>query len=139
MFKKFCVTSVGFLMALFLSTLIVSQAMECPTDSSLTSTTESCVLQRRGGNDEENQKRQVYQEEMKKRWDCLSKEQKAQVYELKQKELEQKFATIDKLSELGVTDESHATLQKKRMQERFNEMKSNGEFPCCLSGAKRNK
>lgn len=123
------VTSVGFLLALALFTPVKNQTLECHAATCNVFSTESFVLQRRGNNKDEKQGRQVYLEEMKKRWDGLSKEQKEQVYKQKQKEIDQKFATIDKLLELGITDESHATIQKKQIQNRFNEMKSAGEFP----------
>lgn len=139
MFKKIYITIVSCFMAFMIATPIITQAIENAPNPFVTSNITSSVLQRRGGNKDGNQGRRAYLEEMKKRWDSLSKEQKTQVYDLKEKELHEKFTTIDKLVELGVTDESHATMQKKRMQDRFNEIKSNGEFPCRLSYQSKNK
>ncbi len=71
------------------------------------------------------------------KWNSLNDRQKAEVYSLLEKEIKAEVKLMDKLVDLGIMNKEDASMLKARMQERFNELKKNGEFP--LSRPKRPK
>jgi ribosomal protein S20 len=71
------------------------------------------------------------------KWNSLSNKQKSEVYSLIEKEMKAEAKLLDKLVDLGVMNKEDASMLKARMQERFEELKKNGEFP--LSRPKRPK
>ncbi|HHV10650.1 MAG TPA: DUF2680 domain-containing protein [Clostridiales bacterium] len=71
------------------------------------------------------------------KWNSLNDRQKAEVYSLMEKEMKTEVKLMDKLVDLGIMNKEDASMLKARMQERFDELKKNGEFP--LSRPKRPK
>lgn len=71
------------------------------------------------------------------KWNSLNNKQKSEVYSLIEKEMKAEAKLLDKLVDLGIMNKDDASMLKARMQERFEILKKNGEFP--LSRPKRPK
>lgn len=81
---------------------------------------------------EPKDKKAAFDDSMKKaseKWNSLTDQQKNEVYTLIEDEMKAEIKLMDKLVELGLLKKEDATLLKSRMQERFTELKKNGEFP----------
>jgi hypothetical protein len=63
------------------------------------------------------------------KWKTLTDKQKAEVYSLVEDEMKAEMKLLDKLVEHGVMQQKDVTALKNRMQDRFNQLKTSGDFP----------
>lgn len=69
------------------------------------------------------------QNEMPKRWEALSDQEKSQVYEIIEKRAKTEFELLEKYAQLGLIDEKKAGEIQKHIEKRLDEMKKEGVFP----------
>lgn len=77
-------------------------------------------------------RKSAVKEKMKKaseKWNTLTDQQKVEIYLLLQQQMEVETKIIDKLAELEILEKEDADEMKAHLQEGYNKMKENGEFP----------
>lgn len=110
-----------------------------PVNVSAADTNSGSVTLSEKDKDQKDQ-RAAFEEAIRKadeKWNTLTEKQKTEVYALMENEMNAEIKLIDKLVEFGVFSKEDAASIKTRMQQKLNELKTNGEFP--LSRPKRNK
>jgi len=131
MFKsKLC----GFAIALMIGSVGISPAHAYAAETN----TETTELSQKDSSQKDN--RAAFDEAMQKatdKWNKLTDKQKAEVYALLETEMKDEFKLMDKLVEFGVFGKEDAAFIKTRMQQKFDELQKNGEFP--LARPKREK
>ena len=81
---------------------------------------------------ERKDNRSYFEEIMKnanEKWNTLNNDQKAEIYDLVEKELKIEMQLLDKLVELGVMEKNDVALIKNNMQMRLDNLRATGQFP----------
>lgn len=94
-------------------------------------------------NEEQNIETEAWKvefDDLKKKWIALTKEQKEEIYKLKDKIIDTQLQIIDKYVEWEIIDKSKAIEMKKRFNESKIKMRENNHFPlpACRSGFDKN-
>ncbi len=69
------------------------------------------------------------QDDVQKRWETLSDQEKNQVYEIMEERAKTESALLEKYAQLGLIDEEKAEELQKHIEKRMEEMKKEGVFP----------
>ncbi len=125
MHKRLCAAGMALLMAACFNVPVGATAADDYEEYSI----DVANNEKEKPSDEEREKRIARMEASMKKWESLSKEQKAEVYKLLEEEQSVNDKILDKMVALGVLDKEDAAEMKANIKDCLTKMKEEGRYP----------